>query len=383
MPDNELQVDRLDFSSLPKLGLGVTEVAHCFFGGLKGFGREVRVGELSQGALQNRAQSFRPGLGMKPHRRSVVDDHNGTSRGDSLKLAEGGAGLHVMEGGADRDQVKPPESGRQCSKFGRAAPDPLDVLQALFTRRLLGLAEHVRLRVDSYGLLEERRELECQDARAAAQVQQATTTARAQLPKASNELSRVSPTEPRIETGGIPRERPLRIRNRVVGSHARNLEPCLRLLGGHSERWPKQEPTSSARHTRRHRLSPGVANQHFGNLGDVWKHIILAEAVAREQPSYYWETHAGSASYPLSHSPARDYGVHYLLEHVRQNSRLAHSAYFEELTQLQRDEDSPTYPGSALLAMRLLRGSAEYLLADLDVGPEQVGSGDRGLVAEG
>jgi 23S rRNA (adenine2030-N6)-methyltransferase len=109
-----------------------------------------------------------------------------------------------------------------------------------------------------------------------------------------------------------------------------------------------------------------VANQHFGNLGDVWKHIILAEAMAREQPSYYWETHAGSASYPLSHSPARDYGVHYLLEHVRQNSRLAHSAYFEELTQLQRDENSPTYPGSALLAMRLLRGSAEYLLADLD-----------------
>jgi 23S rRNA A2030 N6-methylase RlmJ len=109
----------------------------------------------------------------------------------------------------------------------------------------------------------------------------------------------------------------------------------------------------------------GVANPHFGNLGDVWKHIVLAETLARERPPHYWETHAGSASYLLSHSPARDYGIHYLLEGDR-SSALFHSTYYEELTRFRSEQDAPLYPGSALLAMRLLGSSASYLLCDVD-----------------
>jgi hypothetical protein len=66
-----------------------------------------------------------------------------------------------------------------------------------------------------------------------------------------------------------------------------------------------------------------MANPHFGNLGDVWKHVALAEALASERPLNYWETHAGSASYLLSHSPARDYGAYYLLEGGRRSSILS------------------------------------------------------------
>jgi len=110
-----------------------------------------------------------------------------------------------------------------------------------------------------------------------------------------------------------------------------------------------------------------VANPHFGNLGDVWKHVALAEALASERPLNYWETHAGSASYLLSHSPARDYGAYYLLEGGRRSSILSQSPYYQELKRFSQDgEHPPSYPGSALLAMRLLRDGADYVLCDID-----------------
>ena len=40
-----------------------------------------------------------------------------------------------------------------------------------------------------------------------------------------------------------------------------------------------------------------MANQHFGKFADVWKHLLLVEVLAREQPARYAETHAGSGAY--------------------------------------------------------------------------------------
>ena len=108
-----------------------------------------------------------------------------------------------------------------------------------------------------------------------------------------------------------------------------------------------------------------MANAHFGNLGDVWKHLVLGETLAREPPQSYWETHAGSASYPLSHSPARDYGIYYLLGTGQRSSGVTRSTYWEELARFQAEEANG-YPGSALLAMRLLRDTANYVLCDMD-----------------
>ncbi len=116
-----------------------------------------------------------------------------------------------------------------------------------------------------------------------------------------------------------------------------------------------------------------MANRHFGNLGDVWKHVVLAETLAAERPLHYWETHAGSASYPLSHSPARDYGVYGFLESGGRSPIVARSRYYKELKSLaQGDEVPPSYPASPLLAMRLLGNRAEYVLCDLD--PDSVSS---------
>jgi hypothetical protein len=32
-----------------------------------------------------------------------------------------------------------------------------------------------------------------------------------------------------------------------------------------------------------------VANVHFGNIGEVWKHLAFAAIVATEQPRHVWE----------------------------------------------------------------------------------------------
>ena len=45
-----------------------------------------------------------------------------------------------------------------------------------------------------------------------------------------------------------------------------------------------------------------MANKNFGNIGDVWKHVVLAEVLEREPPAWYAETHAGSGAYAVVHS---------------------------------------------------------------------------------
>jgi hypothetical protein len=47
-----------------------------------------------------------------------------------------------------------------------------------------------------------------------------------------------------------------------------------------------------------------MANPHFANLGDVWKHLSLTEVISWLQPGHYVETHAGSAIYRLVDDPA-------------------------------------------------------------------------------
>ena len=114
-------------------------------------------------------------------------------------------------------------------------------------------------------------------------------------------------------------------------------------------------------------------NRYYGNIGDVWKHLVLAELLALEPPKRYWETHAGSASYPLTHSPDRDYGVYRFIERAAGVPELAESRYAAELRRLAAAGQAPTsFPGSALLAMRMLGDDAEYLLCDLD--PESAAS---------
>ena len=70
-----------------------------------------------------------------------------------------------------------------------------------------------------------------------------------------------------------------------------------------------------------------MANVYYARIGDVWKHLPLAEVLRIERPGRYWESHSGSSSYPLTRSPEREYGVFLFLERADRSSALEGSAY--------------------------------------------------------
>jgi 23S rRNA (adenine2030-N6)-methyltransferase len=106
-------------------------------------------------------------------------------------------------------------------------------------------------------------------------------------------------------------------------------------------------------------------NIHYGKIGDLWKHLPLAEILSIEKPVTYWDPYAGSAEYPLTHSWERDYGVFHFLEEAAQTPNLRDSIYLKLLTRTSKENPS-IYPGSPNLAMTILGRSAEYLFCDTD-----------------
>jgi 23S rRNA (adenine2030-N6)-methyltransferase len=70
-----------------------------------------------------------------------------------------------------------------------------------------------------------------------------------------------------------------------------------------------------------------MANVHYASIGDVWKHLPLAEILRIECPRSYWESHAGSSTYPLTHYPERDYGAFAFLERAGRSRGLEGSSY--------------------------------------------------------
>ena len=110
-----------------------------------------------------------------------------------------------------------------------------------------------------------------------------------------------------------------------------------------------------------------MANSHFGNLGDVWKHLVLAEVLEREPPRWYAETHAGSAAYLLNRDPQREFGIWRFLAAAPRSAELARSRYYA-IAGSCASASPASYPGSPLLAMTILGNSSSYLLCDLDPG---------------
>jgi Ribosomal RNA large subunit methyltransferase D, RlmJ len=104
-------------------------------------------------------------------------------------------------------------------------------------------------------------------------------------------------------------------------------------------------------------------NNHFAELGDVWKHLPLAEILRVNPPRVYWETHAGSASYALTESSSRLHGALRFLSLAPEDPDLEGCAYLAALTLVPG-----VYPGSATLATLALGRSASYVFCDVDPG---------------
>ena len=105
-----------------------------------------------------------------------------------------------------------------------------------------------------------------------------------------------------------------------------------------------------------------MANRHFAEIGDVWKHLALAEVLSLLDVHDYWESHSGSASYALEPSPARDYGALRFREHAGASPDLARSRYAALLAECS---GRGRYPGSPRSALSCAPG-AEFLFCDTD-----------------
>jgi hypothetical protein len=118
-----------------------------------------------------------------------------------------------------------------------------------------------------------------------------------------------------------------------------------------------------------------MANKHFGNLADVFKHLTLAECLATSRPGEYWESHAGRAVYDETDEVPfeRAHGIHTFWRLSDGSEMLRQSAYARVLKKLNPPHP-PTaparlqrIPGSALLARQIWgREARRYLLCDTD-----------------
>lgn len=110
-----------------------------------------------------------------------------------------------------------------------------------------------------------------------------------------------------------------------------------------------------------------MANIHFGRIGDVWKHLPLAEILTIERPHHVWESHAGSAYYDLTPSYERDYGVYRVRARAPDAPHLAASRYVGLLRSLETNGQLCVYPGSPAIAMRLLENeTTDFVFCDTD-----------------
>ena len=110
-----------------------------------------------------------------------------------------------------------------------------------------------------------------------------------------------------------------------------------------------------------------MAHRHFGNIGDVWKHLALAEILAGERPQEYWESHAGMARNVGPATPEWVFGLGYFLRQAGAAPRLARSAYYRLLETLRSADGLQFGPGSPWLAMaRLGQDLRRYLFCDVD-----------------
>ena len=129
-----------------------------------------------------------------------------------------------------------------------------------------------------------------------------------------------------------------------------------------------------------------MANKHFGNLADVFKHLTLAEALAVLRPAEYWESHAGAAYYRETPGAAvpieREHGVYRFAKVGADQSVLRQSRYHRILS-ADLAGNPPMAPGSPRIAC-LLPGQnvRRQLFCDLDaaslqtiVGPENKAAG--------
>ncbi len=121
-----------------------------------------------------------------------------------------------------------------------------------------------------------------------------------------------------------------------------------------------------------------MANRHYGDLADVFKHLALGETLAGMRPAEYWESHAGAAFYEEPAGgvgggiPAqRGHGIHHFAAAMRSSMALRGTAYGGLLTKSLSGVGEAArvarVPGTPLLANEFFSATVRrFLFCDTD-----------------
>ncbi|MFY0680962.1 MAG: 23S rRNA (adenine(2030)-N(6))-methyltransferase RlmJ [Thalassovita sp.] len=113
---------------------------------------------------------------------------------------------------------------------------------------------------------------------------------------------------------------------------------------------------------------------HAGNLADVHKHALLCQMLryltVKEKPLSYFETHSGRGLYALDADEALKTGEAAAgIDRVEAAKWFAADhPYAAALAEVRAHEGAQSYPGSPLLAAKLLRDQDKMTLAELHPG---------------
>ena len=118
---------------------------------------------------------------------------------------------------------------------------------------------------------------------------------------------------------------------------------------------------------------------HAGNFADVFKHALLTHLLialsAKDKPYLYLDTHAGIARYDLKNAwaqKAREYenGIARIWQAKDAPPQL--DPYLDAVRELNPDGKLRYYPGSPLIAKRLLRPADRMVLVELNKADHEV-----------
>jgi 23S rRNA (adenine2030-N6)-methyltransferase len=115
---------------------------------------------------------------------------------------------------------------------------------------------------------------------------------------------------------------------------------------------------------------------HAGNFADVVKHLtlslILHYMLGKNKPIFYLETHAGRGIYDLKNSQATKTGEYHqgieLIWQEKEKLPPLFSPYLQTISKANNTKELRFYPGSACLAINLLRSQDRLYCCELHPG---------------
>ena len=108
--------------------------------------------------------------------------------------------------------------------------------------------------------------------------------------------------------------------------------------------------------------------RHYGNIGDIWKHLPLCTILEIERPRSYIETNSAYAIYALEGTPRHQYGVIHTYRNAARSEAVVGSRYIAVLRSQNNYAPEPlSYAGSPALAMAVLKETASrFIFCDIE-----------------